>query len=174
MGERPVECGQCKKSAKVIYKEIVGNTISVIETCADCPILLNKLQGSSPKVNGATPGKEGSEAGLFCGQCHTPLEAVKMGNPMGCSECYRIFGDLLVQELIAENKIPKQMQNNRRNQPLHIGKTPDKSVRVPVSNQLPALNEALNEALRHENYEEAAWLRDQIKELMDKKDEPKS
>lgn len=172
MGERPVECGQCKKSAKVVYKEIVGNITTVTESCADCPILLNKLHGSSPEKRVA--GKEDSEAGLFCGQCHTPLEAVKMGNPMGCSECYRIFGDLLVQELIAENKIPKQLQTGRRNQPLHVGKTPDKPANVPVSNQLPGLNEALNEALKQENYEEAAWLRDQIKELMDKKDESKS
>ena len=90
---------------------------------------------------------------------------------MGCSQCYTIFGDLLVQELIAEDKIPTSMQNARRNQPLHIGKTPDKPVNIPSSSRLTALSEALNDALQRENYEEAAWLRDQIKEIMDKKDE---
>jgi protein-arginine kinase activator protein McsA len=34
---------------------------------------------------------------------------------------------------------------------------------------LTALNEALNEALKAENYEEAAMLRDQIKQIMEKK-----
>lgn len=172
MPERPDECGQCKKPAKVIYKEIVGNKMTVTEMCADCPILLRKLHGDAPEI--PAESKERLGAGLYCGHCHTPLEAVKMGNPMGCSECYTIFGDLLVQELIAENKIPAQMQNARRNQPLHIGKTPDKPANIPASSRLTALNEALNDALQRENYEEAAWLRDQIKELMDKKDEQQS
>jgi protein arginine kinase activator len=35
------------------------------------------------------------------------------------------------------------------------------------------LNEALNETLTREDYEQAAWLRDQIKELMEKADEGK-
>jgi len=168
MAERPVECGQCKKPAKVIYKEIVGKSITVTEMCVDCPILLQKLQGTAEPSS--VEGVE-TATGLFCAHCHTPLEAVKMGNPMGCSECYMIFGDLLVAELIAENKIPKNIQKARRNQPLHIGKTPGKSAAIPSSNRLTALNEALNEALKQENYEEAAWLRDQIKELMDKKNE---
>jgi len=163
MPERPVECSQCKKAAKVIYKEIVGKEITVTEMCVDCPLLLRKLYGTKATE---APGKaEETPTGLYCGHCHTPLEAVKMGNPMGCSQCYAIFGDLLVQELIAENKIPKQMQNVRRDQPLHVGKTPGKPMKTPESSRLTALNEALNEALQKENYEEAAWLRDQIKEI---------
>lgn len=170
MAERSVECGQCKKPVKVLYKEIVNNTITVTEMCADCPLLQRKLHGETPNALAQVT----EETGLFCGKCHTPLEAVKMGNPMGCSECYNVFGDRLVAELVAENKIPKKMQTNRRNQPLHVGKTPDKPVNVPASNRLTTLNEALNKALQQENYEEAAWLRDQIKEIMEKKDEPKS
>lgn len=167
MADRPVECSQCKKAVKIIYKEIVGNTITVTEMCADCPILLQKLHGTSSEKQGANV-----EAGLYCGHCHTALEAVKMGNPVGCMQCYGVFEDMLIQELIAENKLSKAMKSARRNQPLHIGKTPDKPVNIPESNRLTSLNEALNEALKKENYEEAAWLRDQIKELMNKKDEP--
>ena len=168
MAERPVECSGCKKPAKVIYKEIIGDSITIWEMCPECPILLQKLHGTAPKES--ISDSEESSAGLYCARCHTPLEAVKMGNPMGCSECYNIFGDLLIAELIAENKIPKQMQNARRNQPIHIGKAPGKPLDIPSSNRLTALNEALNNALQQENYEEAAWLRDQIKELTDKKD----
>ncbi|NGX37278.1 MAG: Protein-arginine kinase activator protein [Chlamydiae bacterium] len=169
MPERPVECSQCKKPAKVIYKEIIGKTTTTCEMCADCPVLLKKLHGISPEQT--AEGKEEIGAGLYCGHCHTSLESIKMGNPIGCSQCYTIFEDLLVQELIAENKLPKGMESARRNQPLHIGKTPDKPVNIPPSNRLTTLNEALNDALKKENYEEAAWLRDQIKELMGKKDE---
>ena len=173
MSERPVECGGCKKPIKVIYKEIVSGNITITEMCVDCPVLLKKLHGESP---GEIPQEmAGTETGLFCGKCHTSLEAVKMGNPLGCSECYTIFSDVIVADLIERNKLPKRLQKVRRGQPLHVGKTPDEPViSIPESSRLTSLNEALNEALKKENYEEAAWLRDQIKELMDKKDEPKS
>lgn len=167
MAERPVECGQCKKAAKVTYKEIVGKTITECEMCSDCPILQEKLHGTSPKEQqGAIEG-----TGLYCGHCHTSLESVKMGNPLGCSECYQIFGDLLVNELIAEERLPKAVQNARRGQPLHMGKSPGKTAQIPPSNRLTSLSEALNEALQAENYEEAAWLRDQIKQLTEDKGE---
>ncbi|MDN3507080.1 MAG: UvrB/UvrC motif-containing protein [Simkaniaceae bacterium] len=169
MPERPVECSQCKKPPKVTYKEIVGENVTCTEMCADCPILQQKLHGSAPEQ--VESGKEPQGTGLFCGNCHTPLEAVKMGNPLGCSQCYTIFSDVLVSELTAENKLPKSMETAKRNQPLHIGKTPDKPANIPSSNRLPALHEALNEALQKENYEEAAYLRDQIKELTEKPDE---
>lgn len=172
MPDRPVECSQCKKSAKVVYKEIVGKKITATEMCADCPILLQKLHGMTPQE--MAEGSSESATGLYCGHCHTPLEAIKMGNPIGCSQCYTVFGDVLVGELFAEDKIPESMENARRNQPLHIGKTPEGPIHVPSSNRLTTLNEALNEALQKENYEEAAWLRDQIKELMEKKDDEQS
>lgn len=166
MSDRPVECSQCKKNVKVIYKEIVGGTITTTEMCADCPILLQKLHGTAT----GKAVEEQAGTGLYCGNCHTPLESIKMGNPMGCSQCYNAFGDVLVQELLAENKLPKSLETAKRNQPLHIGKTPDNPVGIPSSNRLPSLNEALNEALKKENYEEAAWLRDQIRELTEKPD----
>lgn len=168
MAERPVECGHCKKLATVTYKEILGKNESCTQMCADCPVLHQKIHGTSPAES---PEGIENQTGLFCAHCRTSLESVKMGNPVGCAECYTIFGDLLVNELIEENKIPKRLQKIRRNQPLHIGKTPEKPAVIPSSNRLTALNEALNEALKKENYEEAAWLRDQIKELMDKKNE---
>jgi len=166
MPERPVECSQCKKPTKVVYKEIVGENMTTTEMCADCPILLQKLHGSNPEER----AEEQAKAGLYCGNCHTPFEAIKMGNPLGCSQCYTVFGDALVAELLAENKLPKTMEKAGRNQPLHIGKTPDKPAQIPPSNRLTSLNEALNEALKKENYEEAAYLRDQIKQITEKPD----
>jgi protein arginine kinase activator len=173
MAERPVECSQCKKPASVTYKEIVDETITCTGMCEDCPILQQRLHGSE-KESGSEPGKEQTDTGLYCGSCHTPLEAVKMGNPLGCSQCYTIFADVLVSELLAEGKLPKNLENAKRNQPLHIGKTPDKPANIPSSDRLPSLNEALNEALKKENYEEAAYLRDQIKQLTENSDESKS
>lgn len=174
MAERSVECNQCKKPVKVVYKEIIGNSIMVTEMCADCPILEQKLHGT-PSQESVTEGKV--ETGLACGRCRTLLESVKMGNPVGCSECYNVFGDVIIAELMEEQKIPPNLKKGlsiRKNQPIHAGKLQGKQISIPVSNKLTELNVALNEALKRENYEEAAGLRDQIKALTDKNNEPKN
>ncbi len=171
MTERPVECSHCKKPIKVMYKEIVADSIICTEMCADCPVLQQRLHGE------ALPAKEShvaGEAGLYCDNCKTSLEAVKMGNPLGCGECYSVFSDLLLNELAASEKVPLYLRkalSNKKTQPVHIGKTPHKPLTIPSSSRLTTLNEALNEALKIENYEQAAWLRDQIKALTDKSDE---
>lgn len=168
MAERPVECSHCKKPIKVVYKEIVDQTITCTEMCADCPVLQQKLHGSTPVAP-----SDSSEPGLLCGNCHTTLESVKTGNPLGCSECYAVFGDVLVTQLIDSNSIPARLRKSlsyKRAQAIHVGKSPTKGVEVAASSKLLALSEALNEALKRENYEQAAWLRDQIKVLKEKPD----
>ncbi len=170
MSERNIECNHCKKPVKVIYKEIVGELIIETEMCGDCPILQQKLHGKAQiPLNRENLSVE--ERGLCCGTCRTTLESVQTGNPLGCSECYAVFSDILVSELKATHKISprlKKEQIMKKNQPLHIGKTSGKTAEIPVSSRLTALNEALNDAVRKENYEQAAWIRDQIKELKDK------
>ena len=174
MSERPLECGHCKKPIKVIYKEIANNSITCTETCEDCPVLQQKLHGTPPIPEGKTE----AEMGLCCGRCGTSLDSIKMGNPLGCAECYSVFGDVLIHELIAQNRIPEKLKQSlavKKNQPVHVGKSPEKiAIGAPIASKLTALNEALNEALKKENYEQAAWLRDQIKTLKEKPNDTKS
>jgi protein arginine kinase activator len=170
MPDRPVECSHCKKSIKVIYKEIVTSSIVCTEMCSDCPVLQQKLHGqmAEPKKREGLPE---TGAGLYCENCRTSLESIKMGNPLGCSECYAVFADVLISELIAADKLPARIKRDilaKKTQPLHLGKTPNKPLTIPPSSRLTTLNEALNEALKKENYEQAAWIRDQIKALTEK------
>lgn len=164
MSDRPIECSQCKRPAKILYKEILGQTINCTEMCTECPVLQAKLHGD---VSGA----EKKESQVCCGSCGTSLESVRMGQPVGCSECYAVFNDFLVGELIAAGAIPPALQKklaSQRTQAIHIGKSPDQPVDITLSSRLAALNEALNDALKRENYEQAALLRDQIKNLTEK------
>ena len=168
MGDRPIECGQCKKTVGVLYKEIVGKTTTCTEMCSSCPILSAKLHGESCK--GKLPRQEST---LCCGNCGTSVESIQMGEPLGCSECYAVFGDILVSELLESDAIPPSLKKKvsmKGPQAIHIGKSPDNEQNVVLSTKLSSLNEALNEALKRENYEQAAWLRDQIKALTDKHD----
>lgn len=167
MTDRPVECSNCKKDVKVFYKEVLHGTTSCSEMCADCPILNQKLHGGS----NLSPTLNEKEASLYCAGCMTALESIKTGFPLGCSQCYSVFDLILVQELIDQNKIPSRVQkdiSDQRSFPIHLGKSPQNANTIPSFTRLHSLNEALNDALKKENYEQAAWLRDQINEIMEK------
>ena len=170
MVDRPVECtGHCKRPIKIVYKEIADGTMHVSEMCFECPVYEQKLHGEMRPTQ-ALGSNEGG-AGLYCNNCHTSLESVLTGNPLGCAECYAVFADVLLSTLLSEEALPTHLARNisaKKSQPLHMGKSPHASLTPPASGRLTTLNEALNEALKKENYEQAAWLRDQIKALIEK------
>ena len=60
-------------------------------------------------------------------------------------------------------------KGTEREAALHTGRTPGETAKVSPAMRLVSLNEALNETLSREDYEQAAWLRDQIKKLTAKK-----
>ena len=159
MSNRPIECSACKRKIKVLYKEIVGKTVTTTEMCEECPVLKAKLQGDAPVVHS-------KKNVLCCDRCGTTLEEVLTGQPLGCAECYTVFAEFIVQELVAVDGIPAQ--SKQKPQILHIGRSPEQTRSLALSSKLASLHEALNEALKQENYEQAAYLRDQIKSITEK------
>jgi protein arginine kinase activator len=178
--DRPLECGECKKPIAIRYTEIVGNSITHTSMCADCPELQLRLHGTNPRE--LVANQTGSTAGLACGNCGTTLEEIKRGHRLGCSECYTVFEDVLLMEMQAANRLPSRHILPKKGIPVHIGRLPGERQAINPSSRLLALNEALKEMLSREDYEQAAWLRDQIKALTenetltdqaeDKKNEP--
>lgn len=161
--DRPLECGECKKVITVVYTEIVGGTITRTSMCADCPELQRRLYGVSSAEH--IYNQTGHDASLGCGNCGTTLEEVKRGHRLGCMECYEVFNDLLVSELLAANRISPRVLGTKKSMPIHMGRAPGESLAINPSSRLLALNEALRETLNREDYEQAAWLRDQIRAL---------
>lgn len=164
--ERPLECTECKKPISFQYTEIVGDMITNTFMCADCPVLQRRLKGL-PQVGGIE-GKVESGTGLACGNCGTTLEAIRVGTPLGCDVCYEVFDAVLLAEMSAANRIPQRLLSQKKSVPIHIGRAPGEVQEMSPSLRLLALNEALNEMLKSEDYEQAAWLRDQIKALTEK------
>jgi protein arginine kinase activator len=156
--ERPMECSECQRPAHIIYKEITGDCSTVTEMCEGCPNLEKKLSGRFACKDKKT---EVDDSMICCANCLTTLEMVKAGNPMGCSNCYSVFGDLIIEDLLHEDKLPKRLEESKT---LHLGKAPLKEWNSDLD-KIQALQEALQEALKIENYEEAAFLRDKITEL---------
>jgi protein arginine kinase activator len=160
--DRPIECGECKKPIAVRYTEIIKGTINEISMCADCPHLQRHLCGmGSPTADGETVAK----TGVACGDCGTTLESILVGHPLGCPHCYEVFTDTIIEELEARNKLPIKEETARKTLILHIGRAPGETVEMSPSLRLIALNEALMETLKREDYEQAALLRDQINAL---------
>lgn len=160
--DRPMECSECKKKIAVHYTEVVNQNCSRTGMCADCPALLRRLKGISNEPTDRRIEEGGTD--LVCGQCGTTLEMVRTGHPLGCGTCYEIFGDIILAELLAAGKLP-QPRANQGGRPLHIGRVPGESQQINPSLRLLGLNEALSDTLLREDYEQAAWLRDQIKAI---------
>lgn len=163
--DRPLECIDCKKALAVFYTEMVGGVSTHTCMCADCPVLQRKLYGLPPSPSSEIPSE--SRAGLACGNCGTTLDALRVGSPLGCSVCYEVFDDVLIPELASMGKIPARLMTAKRTQTVHIGRARGEMQEISSSMRLLALNDALSETLKHEDYEQAAWLRDQIKALTD-------
>lgn len=161
--ERPLECSECRKKIAVHYTEIVNQNVTRTGMCADCPALLRRLKGISSYP---TDRREEGSTDLVCGQCGTTLEMVRTGHPLGCGTCYEVFGDIILSEIIAAGKLPGGRTANI-SRPLHVGRVPGETQQVNPSLRLIALNEALSDTLQREDYEQAAWLRDQIKAITD-------
>lgn len=163
--ERPLECSECKKPVTIHYTEVVGNMITCTGMCADCPELQRRLHGAAHHQFGNA--YMGATAGLACGNCGTTMDALRVGAPLGCSHCYEVFDDIILSELLAAEKVPIRLASVKKTVPIHIGRSPGEIQEMNPSLRLLALNEALNETLKKEDYEQAAWLRDQIKAITD-------
>lgn len=160
--DRPLECTECKKPIAVRYTEVIGDVITHTIMCADCPQLQRRLHGIA---SGESTGEKLGAKSLSCGNCGTTLDSIKMGNPVGCSECYIVFEDVILAELLATHRISSRITPTKKSVPIHIGRAPGEIKEINPALKLLALNEALTETLRREDYEQAAWLRDQIKAL---------
>jgi protein arginine kinase activator len=169
MPEKPVECSHCQKPTQVTYKEMANNISSCTQMCSDCPILAKKLHGG---IDSSIP-KNNTFPLLHCALCMTTSETVQTGNPLGCNHCYVVFEDLLLEKFVSENTLSKSTIKEFLVSPstsLHKGKSPNQAAtNIPLSNELSSLAVALSDAIQKEHYEQAAWLRDQIKELKGEK-----
>jgi protein arginine kinase activator len=100
--------------------------------------------------------KRGKEVG--CPVCGTTLSQFQSSGRFGCPECYTTFRDD-VQGLV--EKIHDASQ--------HIGKVPHRvSSEISLQKDVRQLQLELKRAIRREDYEKAAHLRDEIKTMEDK------
>ena len=158
-----MQCCQpdCENEATVHLTEIVEGQMKKIDLCEECAqekgvtdpegfALADLLLGLGTSSEFEQGGSE-----LECPTCGFSHADFKKSGRLGCSECYATFAEPLEGVL-------KQMHKGTQ----HVGKAP-KALRAQLdfSRKHDTLATRLQKAIESENYEEAARLRDQMKEL---------
>jgi protein arginine kinase activator len=160
-------CDVCgKNQATVHLTEIVDEQMTELHLCEGCAhkksAAMEQQFGLSDLLAGMAefekPNLEKEVAAVKCPNCGLTYADFRKIGRLGCGECYRAFGRYLT---------PLLKRNHGATQ--HVGKAPFKSGKVVRKKEkvadLSALKEKLQRAVSAEAFEEAARIRDQIREL---------
>ncbi|MGH7979679.1 MAG: UvrB/UvrC motif-containing protein, partial [Limisphaerales bacterium] len=160
------------KPATVHLTQIVGEKMQKLDLCEECAkakgvndpagFALADLMlglGAAQEIEQAAGGAE-----LRCARCGFTQADFKKSGRLGCPECYKTFAEGL-------GGLLKTMHKGTR----HVGKAPE-AQRSSSENadRLKALQKKLEKAVEAEKFEEAAQLRDEIKQMAERSSTPKS
>jgi protein arginine kinase activator len=170
-------CDICSKNQATVHlTEIVDEQMTELHLCEECAkqksVQMEQQFGLSDLLGGLADfgkhieGKEPSK--IKCPNCNLSYEDFKKIGRLGCSNCYSAFIRYLTPLL-------KRIHGSA----LHTGKSPQgesvavKAFRASEAKQpelsLEDLKNKLTDAIKSENFEEAAILRDKIKALEENK-----
>jgi protein arginine kinase activator len=159
-------CCACKeKPATVHLTQIVGDKMQKLDLCEECakakgindPTAFSLADadvlfglGASQEIEQAGGGVEAK-----CSRCGFTQADFKKSGRLGCPECYHTFAEGL-------DGLLKSMHKGTH----HSGKVPE-ALRAnrEQSDQLKSLQKKLAKAIEEENFEQAAQLRDEIKQI---------
>jgi len=170
-------CDVCgKNSATVHLTEIIDEQMNELHLCEGCArdksAAMEQQFGLSDLLAGMADfekvsSKEEETVTLKCPSCGLTYADFKKIGRLGCGECYNVFRKYLAPLL-------KRIHGSNQ----HIGKNPVKTKRKvtvtkSVTVTLSELKDQLQKAIQQEAFEEAARLRDQIKEMEAKNEKEK-
>jgi protein arginine kinase activator len=148
--------------ATVHLTNISGDKMQKVDLCEECAkskgmndptafSLADQLFGLGAALE---IEQAGGGIGLKCPACGFTQADFKKAGRLGCPECYKTFAEPLEGLL-------KTMHKGTR----HVGKVPE-SLRQnrDLTDRLKLLQKKLNKAIDREDFEEAAILRDEIKQ----------
>ena len=155
-------CDVCKcNDATVFLTQILDGKMQKVNLCEAC----SKEKGVQDPTGfaladlllgiGAAEEIEKGAATTRCPVCGFTQADFKKTGRLGCSTCYTEFAEGL-------NSLLKAMHKGTE----HVGKLPARAQRtLALNDRMKSLTEDLRKAVEAENYETAASLRDEIKQL---------
>jgi protein arginine kinase activator len=154
-------CDSCqKREATVHLTEIVDGAKHEVHYCEECA-QQHGVHTLSPQsflgnlVGAGSGAEEGPEPDLVCTGCDLTYGEFRQRGRLGCPECYVAFREGLVPLL---ERIHGSAQ--------HLGRVPEKAgEHLKVERRLVELKRELARVIQREEYEQAAGIRDRIREL---------
>lgn len=160
-----MKCDVCKEhEATVHLSQIVKGEVRKVDLCETCAgakgvsnpagfSMADLLLGLGEAVGGTEAAAGSTE--VKCGGCGMTQSDFKKSGRLGCSRCYETFETNLAPLL-------KGMHKGEQ----HIGKVPPGfSTNQASTEKLKLLRRELDAAVRAENFEAAAGIRDRIRKL---------
>ena len=170
-------CQKCSKnSATVFVTKVVNGKKTEMYFCEHCAMekgeMENPFEENFPLhqffsgMIGLVPGG-GSETimpqtqtGVQCGSCGLTYAQFGQIGRFGCDGCYDAFGEHL-------SALFRRLHGNQK----HMGKIPVRTGSgIKLKREIEKLREQLQKKIAEEAFEEAAHIRDQIKELEKRKE----
>ena len=160
-------CDICHQNIATMHlTEIVNDKVVEMHICQVCAQSKAKELQEQINISGFLGGLLGMEdfgvkgQTLKCPKCGFSYADFKKKGRLGCSHCYVTFKQLLLPLL-------KKIHSAVR----HTGRSPAKKGRKePAALKVERLRLELSEAIKHEEYEQAAKLRDEIKKITKEKE----
>jgi len=165
-------CG--KKQATVHLTEIIDDQMTELHLCEECArdkgAQMEKHFDLSDLLAGlADMGAEIEphiEEKLKCPNCDMTYRDFKAQGQLGCSECYKAFKKNLIPLLKRIHGSTQYLGKASAVAPAADGKTQATRTKpLSIASQIQDLKLRLQRAIQQEEFEEAARLRDKIREL---------
>lgn len=157
---KPKQCQQCDKQATIHLTQIVGGEIQKVDLCETCPHKDSMaadfdLEPFAKLAESVVAAHHGEGEHHVCPECGSDDASFRDSGRFGCPACYTAFDSLLPDLL-------------RKLQPgsVHQGKMPVRGVeRRANGERQEELRRELESAVREERFEDAAVLRDRLRNL---------
>tara|TARA_A100001015_G_C14968117_1_gene703916 strand:+ start:179 stop:697 length:519 start_codon:yes stop_codon:yes gene_type:complete len=165
MTDKPIECNKCQRIACIKYKEIKDGQEICYQMCKNCPILKDKMYEETTTTESSSSIFNSSDR--FCKKCGLGKDEFLITLTLGCDNCVDTFQDILSSEIVTQKMIPHNIEESNKLDIFHLGNIPKKRDQQLFSKTIESLHLALNQAVKLENFEEAADIRDQIKKYLE-------
>lgn len=160
-------CEKCGiNHATTHIKTVVNGIAREYNLCSQCAsesgYATNSLTGMLASMFGDISKYEGLVQETKCSVCGASFSDIAHSGKVGCSECYNTFYNELLPYL-------KRVHGSTG----HVGKIPNNAPLVvkPKTKTIDDLRNELSRLVAEENYEQAAVIRDKIKEMEAKDNE---
>lgn len=175
-------CNICNKNQATVHlTEIIDEQMSELHLCDECArkksMQMEQQFGLSDLLAGLVDygkqfgGTEKSATALQCGHCGLTYEDFRKIGRLGCSECYASFAKYLAPLL---KRIHGASAHTGKFPPGQIPDTPKPPQKAKIAKDVTVeeLKARLQQAIEAEEFEEAARLRDKIKDFEQKSRDP--